>query len=136
MTHRVWLSLPLALTLSCGDGAAPSNATFHFTPPPITLQPGESGVWAQWLTGPRTEDQDVVSLVGMQSMGGHHALLFAMSEDQPVGTTRPWKDSDQLQTRLVGGVGGEGVGSNVQLPDGVVFRVRKGYSLVLQTHYL
>jgi hypothetical protein len=82
-----------------------------------------------------TEDQDVVSLTGNQSVGGHHALVFAMSEDQPVGMTRPWKDQDQLQTRLVGGVGGEG-GANVTLPDGVVFRVRKGYSLVVQVHYL
>lgn len=84
---------------------------------------------------PLDSDADVMDVTGAQAKGGHHAILYATTDVQPVGTTRPWQDSDQLTARLVGGVGGGG-GANVKLPPGVVFRIAKGSALMIQTHYL
>jgi len=107
----------------------------RFETMPLELAPGASNDWAQWVGGPLDQDYDVVTITGWQSRGGHHAIMYATTEAQAPGYTRLWEDSDQLTTRLMGGVGGEG-GANVSLPPGVVFRVQKGSYLVIQTHYL
>lgn len=102
---------------------------------PITVQPGESGMWAEFVTAPFTEDMDVVDVTGTQGLGGHHAIMYATQESQPIATVRPWGSADQLGVRFLGGTGGEG-GTAVKLPDGLVFRVRAGSSLLMQTHYI
>ncbi|HKU39555.1 MAG TPA: hypothetical protein VJR89_15455 [Polyangiales bacterium] len=107
----------------------------RYEPPPIDVDVGESADWAQWVGGPLDQDYDVIDIKGEQSVGGHHALVYATVDEQPVGFTRFWKDEDQLASRLMGGIGGEG-GANVNLPPGVVFRVKKGSYLLIQTHYL
>jgi hypothetical protein len=78
---------------------------------------------------------DVLDLSGSQSLGGHHAILYATTDIEPVGTTREWLNPDQLKTRFVGSIGGEG-GSVTKPPAGAVFRVHAGQALVMQTHYL
>lgn len=107
----------------------------RFEPPAIEVDPGESYDWAQWVGGPLDQDYDVVDINGAQSVGGHHALVYATTVAQRPGTTRLWQEEDQLTSRLMGGIGGEG-GANVRLPKGVVFRVKKGSYLLIQTHYL
>jgi hypothetical protein len=102
---------------------------------PVVVPPGQTGMWAQWVAPPIDGDLDVIDVTGTQSTGGHHAILFATTSVQPVGETRPWQDADQLSTRLVGGVGGEGTAA-IKLPAGVVFRIAKGSALMMQTHYL
>jgi hypothetical protein len=102
---------------------------------PIALGVGESDDWAQWVGGPLDQDYDVIDIKGEQSVGGHHALVYATVDEQPAGFTRKWQDEDQLTTRLMGGLGGE-AGAKVNLPPGVVFRVKKGSYIVVQTHYL
>jgi Copper type II ascorbate-dependent monooxygenase, C-terminal domain len=113
----------------------PAPGYQRFVPEPIEVAAGESNDWAQWVGGPLDKDYDVVDITGTQSRGGHHALLYATNEAQPAGFTRLWHDADQLTTRLMGGVGGEG-GAKVVLPPGIVFRVKKGSHLLMQTHYL
>lgn len=107
----------------------------RFAPPPIDLEPGEDGIWCQWVAGPSEEDQDVVDIGGSQSAIGHHAILYATTKEEPVGTTRLCEDADQLHMRFLGGVGGEGT-SAIALPEGTVFRLPKGRSLLINTHYL
>lgn len=101
----------------------------------IDVASGDSYDWAQWVGGPLDQDYDVVDIAGEQSVGGHHALMYATTEAQAPGFTRLWQDADQLTTRLMGGIGGEG-GAKANLPPGVVFRVKKGSYLMVQTHYL
>jgi hypothetical protein len=127
--------------------AEASSPSAEFNPPPVAdgyqrfeTTPVEvlarsSEDWAQWVGGPLDQDYDVVDITGQQSEGGHHALLYASPDGNPAGFTRLWKDEDQLSTRLMGGIGGEG-GASAQLPPGVVFRVQKGSYLVAQTHFL
>jgi len=107
----------------------------RFETVPVEVEPGSSTDWAQWVGGPLDRDYDVIAIKGTQFAGGHHALMYATTEAQEPGFTRRWEDADQLTTRLMGGVGGEG-GANAVLPEGVVFRVQKGSYLVVQTHYL
>lgn len=107
----------------------------RFEPPAIEVLPGASDDWAQFVGGPLDRDYDVVEVNGVQSMGGHHALVYATTMGEAPGTTRLWKEEDQLSARLMGGIGGEG-GANVSLPAGIVFRVRKGSYILIQTHYL
>ena len=131
-------------TGSAGSGSAASDefkvpplaaGYQRFEPPPIDVKPGESEDWAQWVGGPLDQDYDVIDITGVQTKGGHHALVYAGVEAQATGFTRLWKDEDQITTRLMGGLGGEG-GAKVNLPAGIVFRVKKGSYIILQTHYL
>jgi hypothetical protein len=129
------------------NGAAGSSAGMEFIVPPlaagyqrfeatpIEIPAGGSDQWAQWVGGPLDQDYDILDITGVQSFGGHHALVYAHVDAEPAGFTRLWKDEDQITTRLMGGLGGEG-GANVNLPPGIVFRVKKGSYIVLQTHYL
>ncbi|HET8936722.1 MAG TPA: hypothetical protein VFN67_24935 [Polyangiales bacterium] len=107
----------------------------RFEPPAVELDPGDSHDWAQWVGGPLDKDYDVIDIRGQQSIGGHHALVYATTVAEMPGTTRLWKEEDQITSRLMGGIGGEG-GANVQFPAGVVFRVKKGSYILIQTHFL
>lgn len=107
----------------------------RFVPSPLDVPAGSSEDWAQWVGGPLDQDYDVIDITGAQSVGGHHALVYATADANPPGFTRVWQDADQLTTRLMGGIGGEG-GASAHLPPGVVFRVQKGSYIVLQTHFL
>lgn len=107
----------------------------RFETAPIEVEAGGSDDWAQWVGGPLDADYDVIAIHGYQSASGHHALMYANTEAQEPGFTRLWRDTDQFTTRLMGGVGGEG-GASAMLPEGVVFRVKKGSYLMVQTHYL
>lgn len=115
-------------------GEVPEGYT-RFTPEPVELAPGEDGIWCQWVAGPSEQAQDVVDISGSQSAIGHHAVLYSTTSHEPVGTTRPCEDADQLHMRFLGGIGGEGT-SAVELPEGTVFRLAKGRSLLVNTHYL
>jgi hypothetical protein len=136
------------LVLGCGDAAVDAPAPPGASGPPALLEgyqryttaavevaPGADLLLAQWVAAPLDRELDVLDIVGTQSATGHHALMYATSLEEPVGTTRTWEDADQLATRFLGGVGGE-AGGNVKLPEGVVFRVAAGRGLLVQTHYL
>jgi copper type II ascorbate-dependent monooxygenase-like protein len=107
---------------------------FVATPTP-PIEPGADAMFVQWLSGPTDTDRDVLDVRGWQSEGGHHVILFATPEEQPVGTTRVWEEADMAgDLRYVGGIG-EGAGKQ-RLPDGTVFRIPAGYSLIANLHYL
>jgi hypothetical protein len=101
----------------------------------VTVPAGQDVMWEEWVAPPLDSDKDVVAVTGKQSNGGHHAILFGMTNSQPVGTSSAWQEADQLSSRTLGGIGGEG-NDAVQLPAGVVFRVAKGSALMIQSHYI
>jgi hypothetical protein len=102
---------------------------------PVMVPAGKDVMWEQWVAPPIDSDKDVIAVSGLQTKGGHHALLLATTNAMPVGTSRAWQDADQLTTRTVGAVGGDGGDANL-LPAGVVFRVAKGSALLIQSHYI
>jgi hypothetical protein len=97
--------------------------------------PGQEALLMQWIDSPSMEDLDVVDVLGAQTKNGHHVIVYATTDAEPVGTTRPWKDSDQLGVRTLGGFGAEGV-SSIKLPPGVVYRRAKGRAMVANVHYI
>lgn len=128
-------TLVLVCFLGVGCADDPSNDGFvRYEPTPITLQPGESGQWVQYVANPFDVDMDVIEIIGTQGPGGHHAVLYASPTVQPVGFTRDFSQIDQVADRFLGGVGGE-AGAEITLPEGAVFRVPAGYALYIQTHY-
>ena len=140
VVHALALSMAVVAAGACaesgdeGDEDEVAEGYVRLRPPPITVQPGESGQWVQYVANPFDEDMDVVDIVGHQGVGGHHAVLYASPSVQEIGTTREWQPVDQIVDRFLGGVGGEG-GEEIALPEGAVFRVPAGQALYLNTHY-
>lgn len=140
-----------ALATACGGAGEPADDPFlpgfsppaalegftrFITPPVRDIQPGADEMWCQWVTGALPEETDVVDIRGFQTVGGHHAIMYATNAIAPVGTTRPCRDSDLTSIRYLGGVGGEGVtGEAGKLPDGIVYRVPAGMALMANVHY-
>src|SRR5205807_525242 len=129
----------LFLCAACGKKAGPYIDGFNpppvadgfqrFVTPPIRdIAPGTDDMWCQWIAPPADADHDVVIVEGLQSKFGHHVVLYATSVIQPVGTSRRCSDMNVLEIDYLGAIGGEG-GATFQLPDGVVFRVKKGEAL-------
>ena len=90
----------------------------------------------QYVQAPLDRDVDIIDVRGYQSEGGHHAIAYASTDRAALGTTRDCTGEDNLsQGAFLGGVGGE-AGGGVQLPAGVAFRLKKGQSIMLNTHFL
>jgi hypothetical protein len=144
----------VAPAVGCGGKAAPpmtqsSEYIAGFNPPAVmpgytryvmpavkAIAPGTDAMWCQWIAPPATEDIDVLSLMGAQSKGGHHAIMYATSAAAPVGTTRACADADLASVRYLGAIGGEGVSGVGALPPGVVYRLPAGWSLMANVHYI
>jgi hypothetical protein len=127
------------LLLGCGDGLAedgPPPGYLRFQPEPIEVAPGESPLWMHWVGDPADHDRDVLDLIASQGPGGHHAVLYSTAAIEPVGTSREWRQSDQLLSRFLGGTGGKGAAGELGLPEDLAFRVPAGHALVVQVHYL
>lgn len=144
------LPLTVALAACGGEDPAPEEGPFiegfspavregytrYIVPPVRDLAPGSDQMFCQWLTPPAEEDIDILELLGDQSLGGHHAILYATSIISPVGTSRDCHDADLTGVRYLGAIGGEGVsGEQGRLPEGVVYRLPKGFALMANTHY-
>lgn len=131
-----------------GDAASSLGAAPGFDPPPPSsgytrivapvmrdLPPGSDVMHCQYVHAPFDRDMDVLDVQGYQSLGGHHAVAYATALAEPVGTSRPCNGEDNMSAGFLGGIGGEG-GGGVELPAGVAFRLPKGSSIMLNTHFL
>jgi hypothetical protein len=146
---------------ACGSGsggstaptaAAPSPYIAGFDPPPVAagytrfitpplqnIPAGSSLEWCQWVAAPSDEVQDVLNATGMQSQFGHHVVLYAQSEIEPVGTSRICTSGDTLSIQYLGGIGGDGVSSAdiaSYLPPNTAFQLPKGQTLMANVHFL
>ncbi len=120
-----------------GEFPAPADGYTRFVAPVVKgIAPGSDLTHCQYIQAPLDRDIDVMDAEGYQSEGGHHAVAFASRLDAPIGTNRECNDEDNLaQGSFLGGVGGE-AGGGTKLPPGVAFRLSKGSSLMLSTHFL
>src|SRR5262245_34199232 len=144
------LTIPFALGLvGCGTDAqqwvdgfhpppAPDGYTRYITPTIKDIQPGDNLEYCQWVAAAADSAQDVLALQGFQSATGHHAVLYTTSETNfKVGESHLCTVEDMISIAFVGGVGGEGTGTNAtQLPDGLYFRLPPGRALMANTHWL
>jgi hypothetical protein len=115
--------------------AAPAGYTRIEAPTMENLEPGSDVMYCQYVHAPFDRDLDVLDVSGHQSLGGHHSVAYATTMSVPVGTSRPCNNDDNLASGFLGGTGGEG-GASVKLPEGMAFRLPKGNSIMLNTHFL
>lgn len=143
----------LLVVAACGGPAAPvPNPTYipGFNPTPaaagftryvspiVTVDPGQSELFCQWVTNPFPNDIDVISVTGQQSAFGHHVVVYATTATAPLGTSRLCSTNDMEAVHYIGAIGGDGGGSNINsiLPAGAVFRIPAGQSLMFNTHFI
>lgn len=108
----------------------------RYVMPDLMVQPGQDIMLCQWIDVPSDKDMDVLDVTGAQTIAGHHAVVYSTSINEPVGTSRECTTEDMLSVDFLGGIGGEGTsGTATKLPDGVVFRARKGRALMANVHY-
>lgn len=130
-------------------GHATTSTGKPFVPPPVSpgyvrfvpnvlknVAPGDNVDVCQFIQAPLDHDVDVIDVQGSQSLGGHHVVAYATSMKDPVGTTRRCTDQDNVSlTGYLGGTGGE-AGGGALLPPNVAFRLPKGASILVNTHFV
>jgi hypothetical protein len=144
-----WSRVVVVALVSCGgsngadyiagfDPPPVADGYTRFVTPPVTgIAPGADVEWCQWVAPPATGDMDVLDFTGEQSATGHHASLYASSESFNVGESHICTGDDLVSVSFIGSIGGEGaVGQFSKLPDGMFFRLPKGDSLMVNTHWL
>ncbi|HKU43431.1 MAG TPA: hypothetical protein VJR89_34955, partial [Polyangiales bacterium] len=118
------------------DPPPPAEGYMRIVAPTVEgLVPDTDLTLCQYVHAPFDRDMDVLDVDGYQSLGGHHAIAYASTQDVPIGTSRPCNEEDNLSLGFIGGIGGE-AGGGVELPPGVAFRLPKGSSIMLNTHFL
>lgn len=139
------------LLAGCGAGAESKGATagddFDPPPPPAGYQrivapvvadvtPGTDVMYCQYLFPPLDHDIDILDVKGYQSKTGHHAIAYSMPAKQPIGSSVPCSSADNdLPGSFIGGIGGES-GGKIVLPEGVAFRLPKGNTIMINSHFL
>lgn len=100
------------------------------------VAPGDSVEMCQYIRAPFDRDLDVLDVGGYQTLGGHHAVVFASTIDQPVGTSRTCTDEDNTSIgEFLGGPNGDS-GTSLPIPKGAAFRVRQGQTIMINTHFI
>ena len=120
------------------DFPAPESGYTRIVAPVLKALPaGADLTVCQYVQAPLDHDVDVLDVGGHQSLGGHHAVAYASTNSAAeFGTSTPCGDVDNItQGAFLGGIGGE-AGGGVKLPPGVAFRLRKGSSIMLNTHFI
>jgi hypothetical protein len=146
MRNFAWM----ALVLGCSQ--EPAQSWVKGFNPPVTqsgytrmvsptiknLTPGTDAEWCQYLAAPAAVDRDIVDVIGAQSATGHHAVLYATTDNSyPVGESHLCTEDDMLHISFLGAIGGEGTaGPAARLPDGLYFRLPAGRSLLANTHWV
>jgi len=98
------------------------------------IAPGTDVTYCSYLDATITDETDVVRFRGVQSMPGHHAILYAAKQTRPVDTHVCTED-DMINSRFIAAAPGEGVGK-LEIPDGLAFRIPAGTQLMIQTHWI
>ncbi len=111
--------------------------TRYLAPTVTNITPGADIEMCEWVAPVATEDQDVLDVIGEQSATGHHAVLFASTETNfKVGESHVCTTDDMVSVSFIGAIFGANAGQLTKLPDGLFFRLRKGQSQMMNTHWL
>jgi hypothetical protein len=105
------------------------------TPILENLTPGIDVQLCTYLDYVTTSDWDISRYKGMQSLAGHHNILYSVKQMKPPGT-HECTDDDMVNVGYVGGGGSDGTVAADQLPPGIVFRVKAGTQLMIVSHWI
>lgn len=128
---------------SCGDETTPDDdggdgtdeQSITVTLPVFKIPVGESFrcYYSDVIT---TEELSVVNASGVQVEGGHHLSVYYVDNERPVGL-EDCTSAEMLDWHFVVGAGGEGnENAQLQLPEGLAFRIPPGKQLLVQAHYI
>jgi hypothetical protein len=133
--------LPLALIVSCaascGNGSDPANDTREIAvqTDEFDVPPGAEIFMCKVSDVVLDAPFDVTRVRGVQSTGGHHAVLFYTTEPMEPSGTHACGEDEMTKWRFVGG-GDQSSELKFHLPPGVAVQIPKGARLVLQSHYV
>jgi hypothetical protein len=117
-------------------GAVPANGYQVITPIVHDIQPGGSYEYCTWTDVVLEQDIDVRATQGIQSVSGHHTVLYYTKVLQPAGLQRICQDADMATFRFGLAAGGEGTSAVDTLPGNLAVHIPKGSQLVVNHHYL
>ncbi len=130
---------------AAGCSSAPSQQGFNIPPPnaneiqvvspQVMIQPGANITLCSYVTVTTSSQIDVIGSNGVQSLGGHHAIVYMGRMPKPVDT-HECNEQDMLNVSYLAGIGAEGATSLSKLPDGVAFRLEANAQLMIQTHWI
>ena len=152
MRSARWLALALC-SFGCSSSPGGGNMMMGptrpagFEPPPLAsgeteydspiipaIAPGSDITYCSYLDTTIADETDVVHYRVYGSLTSHHAILYAAKQSRPVDTHVCTED-DMVNGRFLAGGGAEGV-SNIDIPDGLAFRIPANTQLMIQTHWI
>lgn len=102
--------------------------------PPLTIPAGSERLWCSYIEAPE-EDIRLRAATGKQMEGGHHIAIFVGLTGMPEERSIDCTDISMGSLRFVTGAGGTG-GKDLQMPEGVALTIKKGETIVIQSHYI
>lgn len=99
------------------------------------IAPGADVTYCSYLDYNTSKLMDVIGYKGMQSAGGHHNILYAVSKTQ-TPNTHVCTEDDMLNVHYLGGGGTDATIKADDLPPGIVFRVQKDTQLMIVSHWI
>jgi hypothetical protein len=142
MAMRKALAFAL-LVAGCG-----SSGTGFNPPPPAAdeiqvsiptihdIPSGANITYCTYLQKTIADTTDVLAFHGLQSPGGHHAIVYAAKKARAVDTHVCTED-DMTNGLYLAGIGADKTGAAFNtLPDGVAFRIPANTQIYIQTHWI
>jgi hypothetical protein len=102
--------------------------------PPLEIPAGSEKIMCSFLHAAE-DDIRIRAATGKQMEGGHHIAIFVGLTGVPED---PVIDCDEISMgslRFVTGAGGAG-GQDLVMPEGVALNIKKGETIVIQSHYI
>jgi hypothetical protein len=118
----------------CFEPPGPSEDWMRLYTPPLTIPAGSERLWCSYIEAP-TDDIRLRAATGKQMEGGHHIAIFVGLTGMPDEKMIDCTDISMGSLRFVTGAGGTG-GKDLQMPEGVALTIKKGETIVIQSHYI
>lgn len=119
---------------SCFEPPDPSAEWMRMYTPPLTIPAGSERLWCSYIEAPE-DDIRLRAATGKQMEGGHHIAIFVGLAGMPDERMIDCTDISMGSLRFVTGAGGTG-GKDLQMPEGVALTIKKGETIVIQSHYI
>jgi hypothetical protein len=136
MRTAFWLLLMSGCGGSSGFVPPPvASDELQVLSPKVTVPSGANLTLCSYLSTTIAETTDVISSRGLQSAGGHHAIVYVAKASQPANT-HECTEADMVNVHYLAGIGADESANFNTLPDGLAFRIPGGSQLMIQTHWI
>jgi hypothetical protein len=117
------------------DPPAPEAGWIQVVAPPVRgIEPGADLTMCAYVDKQIVDETDIVDYHSYQSsVGAHHTILYAVTQNQPANV-HECTDDDMVSSRYLAGGGADSPG--VVLPENIVFRIPQNTQLMIQSHWI